>query len=326
MKSDKKGCNMMATFGYKWRNIRDISSHSLYPQLIDLPEVLLIRVASYLPRTSCVSFAMALSKQSPQELSYDMSSQPSATSIAIANASGESWEIIDFGDIQRMYFDYIPSIGYTIDTTRVLDGHIRWILLCIGAHNIKSLKLTCCSGITGSGLRPLIKSPVLERIDLSLVGDHESPNITPEPPISAVEVIPILNSILNTEWNSLVHVQLPKKWRDEESDILNHFLKKFDRQMNHRRFHCSKGCGICEGSDDYPLVQLDGESSHYGVNSITCYQCTNQYCSRCYLRGRIDFCPCCDKFYCNDCNKMQWCGRCYERKCCCSGCDIMKVW
>ena len=68
-----------------------------------------------------------------------------------------------------------------------------------------------CCGITGSGLEPIRESVVLERIDLSLVGDHEDPNIYNEPAISAEVVIPILDSILNMENNSLIHVQLPKK-------------------------------------------------------------------------------------------------------------------
>ena len=51
----------------------------------------------------------------------------------------------------------------------------------------------------------------LERIDLSLVGDHEHPTINPEPPISVSAVVIILDSITGTEGNSLLHLQLPKK-------------------------------------------------------------------------------------------------------------------
>ena len=64
-----------------------------------------------------------------------------------------------------------------------------------GVHKIKSLKLTNCFGITGSGLEPLRGSTVLQYIDLSLVGDHENPSIDPEPPISASVVIPEVYSI-----------------------------------------------------------------------------------------------------------------------------------
>ena len=76
------------------------------------------------------------------------------------------------------------------------DKELKWISLAIdGLHKIKSLKLTNCIGITGSGLEPLRGSTVLQYIDLSLVGDHENPSIDPEPPISASVVIPEVYSI-----------------------------------------------------------------------------------------------------------------------------------
>ena len=91
-------------------------------------------------------------------------------------------------------------------------------MLAIDAvNNVKSLKVTNCIGIIGAGLEPLRGSIVLKRIDLSLVGDHVNPTIDPEPPISVSAVVPILDSIINTEGNSLVHVQLPKKWREQRS-------------------------------------------------------------------------------------------------------------
>ena len=39
----------------------------------------------------------------------------------------------------------------------------------------------------------------LERISLSLVGDHEDPTIDPKPPISVSAVVTILDSITGTE-------------------------------------------------------------------------------------------------------------------------------
>jgi len=93
-------------------------------------------------------------------------------------------------------------------------------------------------GITGSGLQPLIGSIVLEWIDLSLVGDHENPTITPEPPISVDLVVPILHSIVEREDNSLSHIQLPKKWRIERSATLTQFLQRFDIQLNERQYPC----------------------------------------------------------------------------------------
>jgi len=283
------------------------TSNSSLQLLTDLPGAILPTVASFLPRVSCVSFAMAMTKQQLDGISSHI---PSAISIAIVTASSESWESIDFKDIQEGVYG-----GRSLT-----DNDIRWVLLCIDAQNkIKSFKFTNCVGITGRGLESIRESVVLERIDLSLVGDYENPNIDPEPPISAAVVIPILTSILNTQGNSLVHVQLPKKWRVERSNILRQFLERLDRVLNQRRFQCSKGCGICEGSEDFPSV-----NQRRGVIDITCYQCMKNFCFGCFENCEIDQCKCCEKVYCNDCNKVHWCEVCSKASC--KACDVVNVW
>lgn len=279
-------------------------------ELKDFPDTILQSIASYLTQTSCISFAIALT---PHLFSH----QPSEISIAILEH--HTWECIDFKDIQQIYGCYLT------------DADIRWMLLCIGAQNkTKSLKFTNCTGITGSGLEPIRESVVLERIDLSLVGDHENPAINPEPPISAVVVIPILESILNTEGNSLVHVQLPKKWREERSGLLSNFVENMDRVLNIRRIPCSGArCGICEGDDLYPLIEKHDQHPQYGINTITCYQCMKHYCSGCFRNCLIDMCQCCEKVYCNDCNKVDWCDECNvnnNRTTSCRACDALQVW
>ena len=284
-------------------------------QFSDLPNALLPKVASFLPNTSCVSFAIAMSNQSLDDIS---SCIPSEICKTIAMASVESWESIDFKDIQDI-------CGRTLT-----DNDIRWVLLAIdGVHKIKSLKFTNCFGITGSGLEPLRESVVLERIDLSLVGDYESPDINPTPSISAqrsffisaAAVIPILENIINTENNSLIHVQLPKHWREERTDIFIQFLERFDRMLNERRLQCSKGCGVCEGSEYFPLVD-----QRRGVITITCYQCMKHLCSRCHENYEIDFCKCCEKVYCVDCNEVDTCQECRGNVASCKVCDVVKVW
>ena len=276
-------------------------SNSLQLQL--LPGALLPNVASFLPRLSCVSLVIAI----------DGTSSHTPSAISIATASSEKWESIDFKDIQEGIYG-----GRTLT-----DIDIRWVLLCTDAKNItKSLKFTNCIGITGSGLEPLIGSTVLERIDLSLVGDHDNPNVTPEPPISSEVVIPILENILNTENNSFVHVQLPKKWREERSTLLVQFLERFDSMLNERRFECSKGCGICEGNDTLTLVD-----QRRGVITITCYQCMKHLCFGCFEDCDIDFCKCCEKVYCRDCNEVFWCDGCRrDNTRSCKACDVVKNW
>ena len=290
-------------------------------QLTDIPDALLVRSAEYLSNTSCVSFAIALTSQNM------MSQQPSANNMAIARASRENWDNIDLKDIQD------------ICGRSLTDDDVRWVLLAIDAvHKIKTLKLTNCIGISGAGLEPLSGSTVLERIDLSLVGDHESPTINPEPPISVSAVVPILDSIIGAEGNSLVHVQLPKKWRLERAEVLTQFLRRFDRELNRRRFECSKSwCEeVCERSNRFQLVQWgeggeEGwERRFYGMNTITCYQCKRNFCHSCGETCEIGFCSCCEKFCCRDCNLVLYC----EGRSCpapyqpssCGACAHVKNW
>ena len=287
--------------------------------LTDFPDALLVRSAEYLSNTSCVSFAMALT--SPRL----MHQQPSTISKSIARSSRESWEYIDFKDMQDI-------CGHSLN-----DNEVKWILLAIdGVHKIKSLKMTNCIGIVGDGLEPLRSSMILQYIDLSLVGDHESPNIDPEPPIDASVVVPILDSILGAEGNSFLHVQLPKKWREEKSNILTQFLQRFDRSMNDRRLRCSNPrCEdkICEGTDYYPIVQWQdrverGFVDIYGINSLTCYQCMKVFCRECE-NGQsyfLCFCDGCEKYYCESCNKVAICdGRVCSTQSC-GVCNTIKKW
>lgn len=250
---------------------RDDTNNTMQLQLSDLPEGILPKVASYLSNTSCVSFAISL-------FDAPISQEPSAFSKAIINSSVEGWESVDFKDIQD------------ICGCNLSDADIRWVLLAIdGVDKIKSLKFTNCTEITGIGLQPLTGSTMLEKIDLSLVGIHQNPTIDPEPPISVELVVPILNSIIEREDNVLVHVQLPKKWRIERSDVLTQFLQSFDRLLNSRRYQCSNCEGICETRNDddgdYHLVCWNEERAYdierYGMVAVSCYLCKKNFCGVC---------------------------------------------
>ena len=313
-------------------------------QLSDLPQGILPKVASYLSNTSCVSFAMSLTSDL-------FSHEPSAISTAIINASLEGWESVDFKDIQDI-------CGFSLT-----DDYIRWVLLAIdGVDKIKSLKFTNCIGITGSGLEPLTGSTELKRIDLSLVGDYENPNITPEPPISAAVVVPILNSIIEREDNVFEHVQLPKKWRIEKSDILTQFLIRLDEVLTESEFYCSKPSrwprvifpgGACEnvcqqydldGLDYYLVCWQQGRhyddpfaqrfhDDKYGIVAFSCYQCMKKICGVCeWNGGAIDLCLSCEKMYCGECNRVEHCegincsGSDTGQVRSCEVCDTLKSW
>ena len=286
-------------------------------QLSDLPEGLLPKMASYLSNTSCVSFAISL-------FDAPTSQEPSAFSKAIINASNENWESTDFKDIQDIF------------DRNLTDDDIRWVLLAIdGVNKIKSLKLTNCVGITGSGLEPLAGSTVLKRIDLSLVGDYQNPTIDPEPPISVSLVVPILNSIIEKEDNSLVHVHLPKKWRMERSNVLTQFLQRFDRVLNERRYQCSKCEGICATDVENAMVCWREEEipdiERYGTVAMSCCLCKKNFCSVCDFNceGTRFCCMGCEKFYCDECNYVEFCqGDCttFYQASTCTKCDAFKRW
>jgi hypothetical protein len=143
------------------------------------------------------------------------------------------------------------------------------------------------------------------------------------------DVVPILENIIETEGNSLVQIQLPKKWRVEQRNILTAFLARYDSALNRRRLVCSGShCErICEGTNDFSLVSINTavpsstrryEGLAYGMNCITCSQCTSSYCSRCQNGIWCMFCKTCEKIYCSDCNNEY-----YERKSACSECDYL---
>ena len=174
---------------------------------------------------------------------------------------------------------------------------------------------------------------MLERIDLCLVGDYENPTLNPEPPISAELVVPILNSIIERENNSLVHVQLPKKWRDEKSNILTQFLQRFDRLLNSRRYPCSRCARICD-SDDYQLVYWQEGinpyiTDRYGMVAMSCYLCKKNLCGICEQNCEgTDFAMCCDKYYCQECNEVEYCqGNCtsVHQATTCTKCDAFNL-
>jgi len=208
------------------------------------------------------------------------------------------WDSIDMNDMKDLFGGEIT------------DDNIRWLLICTNAvHHLRTLKLTNCLGITGVGLQPLAGSVVLESIDLTLVGDNKSPNINPEPPISAEIVVPILESIIDMEESVLLKVQLPKKWRVEKSDILTNFLRKFgrvlvDREIDCCGYNCEEICGATRtrSGAGSALVCSDTEQNRYGITTFACSKCDRTYCtSRCRDDCLNHLCDVCERFYCEHC-------------------------
>ena len=274
--------------------------------LSDLPNGVLTHAASYLALPSRPLFAVALSDQNASTASNERNT---------AIVDHEEWSTLDFGDIEK---DLV---------TRLTDGDISSILICIDAVNkLKTLKLTNCLHITGAGLEPLRGSTMIKQIDLSLVGKNESPYLKPPPPISCEILLPILDSIIEREGCSLMHLQFPKVWRKEGSNVqFDHFLQRFDEMPNRGIISC------CKRSCDLPpehehWIEISGR--FYGSQNYTCCECLNYYCDECQDDAGeywTNYCGRCERQLCVDCQSMKFCTEC-KRYYCVDCKDFIECW
>ncbi|KAK1740869.1 hypothetical protein QTG54_008121, partial [Skeletonema marinoi] len=226
---------------------------------------------------------------------------------------GNEWATLDFGDIEKEL------------AIKLKDEDIERVLQCIDAVNkVKRLKLANCVNITGAGLEPLWGSLIIEQIDLSLVGEHQSPKIYPEPSISCNHVLPILDTIIATEGCALRHLQFPLVWLQEPStdSEFHQFLQRYNQMWANRGtiscLECNKGLPVGSGSRN-EWIGTDTHGPEYGQQYSTCYGCFKHYCYDC----KMNICSTCQMDYCDDCTKMSdcqvcgdsHCNDCYEHEC-----------
>eukprot|EP00984_Skeletonema_dohrnii_P034038 scaffold32814_cov144-Skeletonema_dohrnii-CCMP3373.AAC.2 len=285
---------------------RRISAADGSPQrircLIDLPSGILAHAASFLAAPSRALFAFALDENSAVS--------PNERSAAIV---GSQWDTLDFQDIEKEL------------AAKLTDDDIEKVLMCIDAvNNVKRLKLTNCVNITGVGLEPLRGSLIIEQIDLSLVGEHQRPNISPEPHISCSHVLPILDSIIEREGCSLIHLQFPQVWfvwrggrREGPSAEFHAFIGRYNQMWENRE---EIGCLECNQSlPNNGNEWIDGDvfDAGYGTQLHTCYDCLKHYCYECPVNGerKLDRCRTCDRDYCVDCIEMRFCRSCEDSHC-----------
>lgn len=246
-----------------------------------LPAGPLKHVSSFLEAPSRVIFDVAL---------YGIDTKPYAN-----ESGGNQWSTLDFGEIEK-------SLAY-----KLRDIHIKAILLRIDAVNkLKRLKLTNCVEITGAGLQPLCGSRIIEQIDLSIVRNHWRSLSIPQ--IRYHHVVPILDSIIDSEGCALKHLQFPKVWRNDEDE----FLTRYNEMLRNRGRVCCLKCN----QNSYPtmtLVQL--------VQTKTCSNCLNHFCGICRNEEKsLRFCgKGCEKFYCSDCTPVNSCAMCKKKIC--TGCE-----
>jgi hypothetical protein len=278
--------------------------------LSDLPSRILEHTATFLAPPSRALFALALDLNSAK--------LPNERSSAIA---GNQWDILDFGGVEKEL------------ASKLTDDNIQAVLSCIDAVNrVKILKLTNCVSVTGAGLNPLRGSLLIEQIDLSLVGDCESPKLNPEPPISKDHVIPILDSIIEREGCALKLIQFPKVMRKErsaESDF-HHFIQRYKEILESRGMCCVE---CKETLSENAINTGHYYLKHYALQNNICYGCMKHYCS-----GRVNedecsylrHCSTCERKYCVRCVPMLSCENCGDHcpncrsfmACCTPGCEM----
>lgn len=281
----------------KRRRTTTTSNNNDDKHITDLPDGLLVGISSYLAKPSVALFALSMTADSDQQTETD-------TSKAIISST--NWNTLDFGDVEKRL------------AARLSDNDIGKILRCVDAvNNLRILKLAGCVNFTGSGLDVLRSSVVIQQIDLSLVGKHESPLVIPEPLLAEDVVLPILDDIISRgRRSSLKQLELPKKWRLEQSTQMTQFLVRYDRYLASQRYNCSKCDRVCVDEVDYEWIGLASDK-WYGIQNFTCSECLVHFCYRedCEDENRLDWCKKCEKESCKSCSARYYCNNCEEEFC-----------
>jgi len=299
--------------------------------LADLPHDHLTTIAEYLPKTSRLLFAVALMTTSTSSFS---ATTPSDASKAIISTTTKTSTLLP-AELQKdehakeyyfaSGFEILDFVDISDDcqcdlAMKLTDDDMGALLVCIDAKNtLKTLRLGHCIGIFGRGLQPLRGSTVLTHISFN-VKDGLEPSFCPK------AIVPILDSIIGPDINSLLHlkIDLPNEWKKEEArdqTPLNDFLVNINKLM------MSEGkCVGCHESDECEECACD----------IACLTCFKGLCGECndYTNYRIRQCGNCERISCDLCEDdlvvCQGCSSCFCSACaqkenvdaalCCEGC------
>ena len=232
---------------------------------------------------------------------------------------------------------------------RLTDSNIAGMLVCIDAvNNLEEIRLPHCLNVRGDGLEPLRGSVVLKLVDLSIVS-KEVDRLTPK--LSMDAVLPILDSILANNQNSIHHIHLPKVWHDNHTERLRNF--HLDSFLTHTRINnedmsqsekrakclvayenpwnrmgkCKMDCAECNDNFYY----VSGKEQYYvtfeGKWLRTCPSCNRKYCDEQHAFDAIKECDACKEVTCDKCNPDFYhcdccarylCNECTECLVCCN--------
>lgn len=297
-----------------------------------LPDVIFVKISSYLSLPSRALLAVALTTdsanykkinwitQTPLSRWFGISSsskkkRPSSATKDIIRKS--KWNALDFADID---WDL---------ATRLSDNDIGAVLSCINAARyLKKLNLVDLIKITGTGLEPL-RGSALKLINFKLL-NKTGADLTSRTRINERIVLPILDSIL-AHGNSLQVICLPmafylygspgKDYAPEIKLIPEKDKNPYVHAFNKRYFqylldkgchctHCSRGL-IPKPIPTYEFWEIEGH---------VCSECLNHYCidESGHCEGRVTYCFDCNKSTCALCipkTDCLVCGVIYCQKC-----------
>jgi len=185
-------------------------------------------------------------------------------------------EVLDFEDIGDL-------------AGRISDDDIVALLVCIDAkNNLKELQLTGCKNLIGYGLAPLRETSVLEHISLEL----------PMECLSLVVFTSILDSIIDTDGNSLREIKVSKIKLAKSNPPVGKFLRKFHKILliGDKCDHCQ----FCSNEEDREHVDDDFEVKTADMICFECFWCTCEDCNYDADEGRIKECNNCGLTLCDD--------------------------
>jgi len=163
----------------------------------ELPDFVMGRIVSYLPKLSVVMFAIA--KTAPpssfRKRGWDVVLPPTAIGIMKAVVDNKPWETLDF--------DAVPNCG---------GNEVGAVLTCIdGKSCVVHLKLTFCLDTSnGSGLGALRTSTVLKTISTDPTKRWRAYDaLTPDDRFMKDGVLDVVNDILRIPGNSFMRLQIP---------------------------------------------------------------------------------------------------------------------
>jgi len=293
---------------------------SLIENITQLTHDSIIAIADYLPKTSRALLAVTLTAPSSSFRGRGTGeiSEASRAIITSKKLSNEWPGKIDQGILSSNEYQYYNGNWTVLDmfdikglAEKLTDDDVYAILVCIDAkHKLKKARLSKCTKLVGNGLEPLRGSVVLEHIT---AGDqsyyYPSPSNRNKPLVlSHSVVIPILDSIVSTDGNSLRELSLPKRWNVDDirnEQPLSGFFAKFNQIMLTTEVKCVSCPVLCA----------------IGNNENSCQICFKRTCATCDEEGEdgwfdpdeqpfIKSCNRCNMSMCHGCGRFKGCSEC----------------